>query len=126
MRAFRFLVALLFLILAFYETSGKHPVVWILIFGSMSMISVLAMFNFFVKPFLVASSVGFLLYMLLRSTALTEALTDRSIEADLWYDLNLRYFIYTGLCFIVCTYYLWSALRMKPGFNRLQKQSTVK
>ncbi len=125
MRAFRFLVALFFLMLAFYETSGKHPVVWILVFGSMSLMSVLAMFNFFLKPFLAFALAGLLLYMLFRSSALTEALTEHSI-ADLWYDLNLRYFVYAGLCFLVCTHYLWAALRDKSAFNRLQKEQTIK
>lgn len=120
MRVFRFFLALLFLVLAFYETSGQHPVVWILAFGAMALLSVLAIFNIFIRPVLTTALLGFLAYMLFSSSALMQALHEQDFGLALWHNTVTRYFAYAGLCFLVCVYYLWQGTLSKSAFNRLQ------
>lgn len=123
MRAFRFLLALFFLILAFYETSGAHPVIWILVFGCMTLLSVLAIFNFFIRPLLAVLLIGFLSFMLFSTDALTNALQHENQVAAIWHNSTIRYFLYAGFCFVICAYYFWQSIQIKSSFNRLQNHN---
>jgi|DewCreStandDraft_4_1066084.scaffolds.fasta_scaffold88652_2 hypothetical protein len=120
MRAFRFLLAITFLILAFYETSGHHPVIWILVFGLMALQSVLAIFNFFIRPLLAVVLVGFLVYIIFAAGAFIDALQVQKPGLNLWHITPIRYFVYAGFSLLVCLYYLWQSARIKSSFNRLQ------
>ncbi len=52
MRLFNFVLAITFLVLASLQVRTDEPVRWILIFGSMAIVSILSMFEFFYRPLL--------------------------------------------------------------------------
>ncbi|MFN3840112.1 MAG: hypothetical protein ACK4RF_05350 [Cyclobacteriaceae bacterium] len=53
MRLLNFLLAAFFLILASFQVNVKNPVIWIIIFGAMSVSCIFAVFEYFPKHFLV-------------------------------------------------------------------------
>lgn len=126
MRTLRFLLALLFIILAFYETSGLHPLIWILLFGVMALLSILAMFNVFFRPVLLAAAFGFLLYILFSFQKFTDVVHEQLTIREFWNQPDIRYLMYAVLCFVVCTSYLVQALRTKSHLKRLQSNSQMK
>ncbi len=52
MRIVNFALAVMFLVFAFLQVNDPDPVVWLLIYGSMAVVSVLAIFEFFPRKVL--------------------------------------------------------------------------
>lgn len=62
MRVVNFLLAVMFLIFAFLQLNDPDPIVWILIYGIMAVVCVLAMFEFYPRNALIILAVIYLLY----------------------------------------------------------------
>lgn len=62
MRFVNFLLATLFLMLAASTVNTPNPVIWILIYGTMSVISIMAIFEYYPHKFLIAWIGALLLY----------------------------------------------------------------
>jgi len=62
MKVINFILALLFLVFAFVQINDPDPIVWILIYGNMAVLSVLAMFRMRFVYWIVATMVIYLIY----------------------------------------------------------------
>jgi hypothetical protein len=62
MKVVNFFLAIVFVLFAFVQVNDPDPVIWILIYGAMAVICVLAMFSFYPRKFLIGLLVLFVLY----------------------------------------------------------------
>lgn len=62
MRIVNFLLAAMFLTFAFVQINDPDPVIWILIYGAMAVLSIMAMFEFYPKKFIIGLLVLFIIY----------------------------------------------------------------
>lgn len=62
MKIANFIFALLFLVFAFVQINDPDPILWILIYGNMAVLSILAMFKMHFKYWQLASAVLYLIY----------------------------------------------------------------
>ncbi|GIV35820.1 MAG: hypothetical protein KatS3mg032_0199 [Cyclobacteriaceae bacterium] len=119
MRALCFFLAALFMVLAFYETGGTHPLIWIIVFGAMALLSVLAMFSIYLRApaiTIVALALG---YFAVHYSDLSAAIT-KPPEKSWWSMLVIRYAAYATLCLVAGTFFLVAAARKKRNFKRLR------
>lgn len=62
MRILNFVLAVMFLIFAFVQINDPDPVIWILIYGGMAVLCVMAIFEFYPKKFIIGLIVVFVGY----------------------------------------------------------------
>jgi hypothetical protein len=62
MRILNFILAAMFLVFAFVQINDPDPVVWILIYGAMAVICILAIFRFYPMKVLLAMTVALIGY----------------------------------------------------------------
>lgn len=62
MKVINFILALLFLAFAFVQVNDPDPWLWILIYGNMAVLCVLAMFRMYFKIWIIVSGVLYLIY----------------------------------------------------------------
>ena len=114
MRIVNFLLAVMFLGFAFLQVNDPDPVIWILIYGAMAVTSVMAIFEFYPKKFLIGLLVLFLLYGIVYIPGVLEWLRQEN-KADLFDDVakmqhlyieEAREFLGLLICIIVLTVYL--------------------
>jgi hypothetical protein len=114
MRIVNFLLAVMFLGFAFVQINDPDPVIWILIYGAMAVTSVMAIFEFYPKKFLIGLLVLFLLYSIVFMPGVLEWLKQEN-KAMLFDDLakmqhlyveEAREFLGLLICIIVLIIYL--------------------
>jgi hypothetical protein len=86
MRIVNFFLAVMFLIFAFVQVNDPDPVIWILIYGAMAVMSIMAIFEFYLKKFLIGLLVLYALYSLFYLPGVLEWLR-RDNKAMLFDDL---------------------------------------
>lgn len=76
--------ALMFLAFAALQINDPDPILWILIYGVMAVVSVMAMFNYYNRWLLVGLAVFYLIYMIILFPGLAEWLRqdDKSVLFD--------------------------------------------
>jgi hypothetical protein len=62
MRIVNFVLAAMFLTFAFLQINDPDPVIWILIYGAMAVLSIMAIFEFYPRKFIIGLMVLFVLY----------------------------------------------------------------
>ena len=62
MKIINFFLVLLFLVFAFVQVNDPDPWLWILIYGNMAVLCVLAMFRMYFKIWIIVSGVLYLIY----------------------------------------------------------------
>jgi hypothetical protein len=62
MRIFNFILALAFLVLAFMQVDAPQPFVWILIYGSMSVVCIMATFEYYHVKLMIVQVFAFVVY----------------------------------------------------------------
>ncbi|HEX6891898.1 MAG TPA: transmembrane 220 family protein [Chryseolinea sp.] len=62
MRILNFILALMFLAFAFVQINDPDPAVWILIYGAMATLSIMAIFEYYPRKFMVGVLVLYLIY----------------------------------------------------------------
>ncbi len=62
MRIVNFILAIMFLTFAFVQINDPDPVIWILIYGAMAVLSVMAIFEFYPKKFIIGLLVLYAIY----------------------------------------------------------------
>ncbi len=84
MKIINFILALTFLLFAFVQINDPDPILWILIYGNMAVLSVLAMFKMRFVYWLVASMVLYSIYaaLLVNSAWVWLQSPDRSLLFD--------------------------------------------
>jgi len=64
MKGLNFFLALLFLAFAFVQVNDPDPLLWILIYGNMAVLCILAMFQMHFKTWILATGIIYLVYAL--------------------------------------------------------------
>lgn len=75
MRIINFILAVMFLLFAFVQINDPDPVKWILIYGVMAVICIMAIFEFYPRKVMFGLLVVFLLYSFVYVPGVTEWLT---------------------------------------------------
>jgi hypothetical protein len=64
-KVINFLLAVMFLVFAFLQLNDPDPLIWIPIYGAMSIICIMAMFNYYSRPVLIVLIVFYALYSII-------------------------------------------------------------
>ena len=122
MRILNFILALMFLAFAFVQVNDPDPVVWILIYGAMATLAIMAIFQYYPRKFLVAILVLYLaygVYTLIYHPGVLEWLKSEN-KADIFDDVkkmeNLyieesREFLGLMICISVLIFYVARAFK---------------
>jgi hypothetical protein len=121
MRVFNFILAAMFLLFAFVQINDPDPVIWILIYGAMAVICVLAIFNIFPRKFIIGLLILYALYSLVYIPGVMEWL-QKDNKSDLFDDVakmqhlyieESREFLGLMICISVLVFYLIRSYRIK-------------
>ncbi len=120
MRVVNFLLAVMFLLFAFLQVNDPDPLIWILIYGTMAVLSVMAIFEFYPKRFLIALIVLFGGYSAVYVPGVLEwlkqedksALFDDVAKMEHWYIEEAREFMGLLICIGVLTFYCFRSRKV--------------
>lgn len=62
MRIVNFVLAIIFLLFAFVQVNDPDPIIWILIYGAMAVLSIMAIFEFYPRKFIIGLLVLYTAY----------------------------------------------------------------
>lgn len=117
MKIVNFLLAIMFLLFAFVQINDPDPVVWILIYGSLAVICVMAMFEVYKQRVLLALLVALLGYSIFFMKGVGEWLRQEN-KGDLFDDVakmqhlyieESREFLGLMICVLVLAMHLYHA-----------------
>ena len=114
MKVVNFLLAVMFLLFAFAQINDPDPLIWILIFGAMAAVCVMAIFARYPLKFVVALLVAYVVYSFFYFDGVTEwlkqdnkaTLFDDVAKMDHWYIEEAREFLGLWICIIVLVIYI--------------------
>lgn len=123
MRIFNFILAVMFLLFAFLQINDPDPVVWILIYGSMAVVSVMAAFEFYPLRVILALLVAFAGYSIFYFRGVLEWLgqDDRTrlfseeMKEQYPYIEESREFLGLLICMAVLGFYLYRSRKGRTG-----------
>ena len=123
MRIVNFLLAIMFLVFAFVQVNDPDPVIWILIYGIMAVFSIMAIFEFYPKKFLIAVLVLYVLYSFVYIPGVAEwlrqgnkaALFDNVAKMENLYIEESREYLGLFICVIVLVFYLYRSRKFSRG-----------
>jgi hypothetical protein len=116
MKVINFFLAFMFLVFAFVQVNDPDPLLWILIYGNMAVLCVLAMFKMRFFYWIIASLAGYSIYAVLLAGSAWEWFLspDRSLLFDdiakmqNIYIEETREFLGLLICIVVAIYHLIS------------------
>lgn len=119
-RVVNFLLAAMFMLFAFVQLNDPDPVIWILIYGSMAVFCILAMFEFYPQKVMIAVLIVFAVYsvtyfdgvMAWLQSENKAALFDEVAKMETWYIEEAREFLGLLICIIVLGFYLLRSRRL--------------
>lgn len=84
MKITNLILAVMFLLFAFVQINDPDPLLWIVIYGAMAAVCVMAAFRYFIKPLLWILLAGFIVYMVVLIPGLQQWLAqpDKSVLFD--------------------------------------------
>jgi Transmembrane family 220, helix len=114
MKILHSILAVLFLIFAGVQINDPDPVLWILIYGAMAAICVMAIFEYYIPKLLMALSLGYLIYLVILFPGFMDwyRSPDRSLLFDdlakmqYLYIEEAREFLGLAICVAVLGFYL--------------------
>ena len=121
MRIVNFILAIMFLLFAFVQINDPDPVVWILIYGAMAVLSIMAIFEFYPIKFTIGLLVLYVLYSIVYIPGVLEWLRQEN-KAMLFDDVakmqypyveEAREFLGLLICIIVLIFFVVRARRKK-------------
>lgn len=123
MRVFNFLLALMFLVFAFLQVNDPDPAIWILMYGAMSVVCVIAIFESYNRKLLVALMMLFSVYCYFLWPGVSEWLQqeDRSVlfddvmKMDHSYIEKSREFLGLVISIVVVLFYIIRSYRSKQA-----------
>ena len=112
-RIVNFLLAVMFLLFAFVQVNDPDPIIWILIYGAMAVLAILAIFEFYPRKVIVGLLIVFVLYSLMYGKGVLEWLRqdDKSMLFDdvakmqYPYIEEAREFLGLMICVVVLAFY---------------------
>lgn len=120
MRIFNFIFAAMFLVFAFVQVNDPDPVIWILIYGTMAVLSIMAIFEYYQRKFLIGLLVLFIAYSFVYIPGIVEWLRHDN-KADLFDDVakmehlyieESREFLGLVICIGVLVFYLYRSRKV--------------
>ncbi|MBL0743652.1 transmembrane 220 family protein [Chryseolinea lacunae] len=119
MRIVNFILAIMFLAFAFLQLNDPDPVIWILIYGAMAVVSIMAIFEFYPLKFIIGLTVVYVGYSLLYIPGVVEWLQqdDRSAlfsdvaKMEHLYIEESREFLGLMICVAVLIFYWMRATK---------------
>lgn len=123
MRIVNFLLAVMFLLFAFVQLNDPDPVIWILIYGSLAVFCIMAMFEFYARKFILAWILILVAYSILYVDGVIEwlksedksALFDEIAKMQNWYIEEAREFLGLIICISVLIFYWFRSGRYKSN-----------
>lgn len=114
MRIVNLLLAIMFIVFAFLQVNDPDPVIWILVYGIMAVVCILAAFNIYLRKFMLVVGAVYLLYSIYYFPGVREWLRqdDKSILFDNLAKMQFSYveesreFLGLLICVIVLAFYL--------------------
>jgi hypothetical protein len=125
MRILNFILAVLFLLFAFVQINDPDPVIWILIYGAMAVLCIMAIFNFYPIKFTIGLLVLYVLYSIVYLPGVLEwlkqdnkaLLFDDVAKMQYPYVESAREFLGLLICIIVLVFFVVRARRTKKNFS---------
>jgi hypothetical protein len=119
MRIVNFILAIMFLLFAFVQINDPDPVIWILIYGAMAVLSIMAIFEFYPTKFMIGLLVLYILYSIVYLPGVSEwlrqenkaMLFDNVAKMQYPYVEEAREFLGLWICIIVDIVFLIRARR---------------
>jgi hypothetical protein len=113
MKILNFVLAAMFLLFAFVQINDPDPVLWILIYGAMAVLAILAMFNLHPRRIILILLVLFAAYSMVYAEGVMEwlrqedkgALFDDVAKMEHLYIEQAREFLGLWVCIIVLIFY---------------------
>lgn len=114
MKIVNFILAVMFLVFAFVQINDPDPVIWILIYGAMAVLCIMAIFNFYPRKFLIGLLILYLGYSTLYFESVLKwlksenksELFDEIAKMNNLYIEESREFLGLLICMIVLLFYL--------------------
>jgi len=115
MRIFNLGLSAMFLVFAFLQVNDPDPIVWILIYGAMAAVSVMAAYDYYIRPLMIIQFIAYLVYCGILTPGFLEWLrsSDRSLLFDdlakmqHLYIEEAREFLGLWICIVVLILYWW-------------------
>lgn len=119
MRILNYLLAVMFLGFAFLQVNDPDPILWILIYGAMAVVCIMAAFRFYVRRLLIGLALVYLAFCVYYFPGVQEWLSqeDRSelfddlAKMEHWYIEEAREFIGLLICLTVLVFQYFRSLR---------------
>jgi hypothetical protein len=119
MKIFNFVLAAIFLLFAFVQVNDPDPILWILIYGAMAVLAVLAMFNIYQKNVILVLLVAYIAYSLTLFSGVQQwfqqpdksVLFDDVAKMEHIYIEEAREFLGLWICILVLIFYWVMARR---------------
>jgi hypothetical protein len=117
MRILNSILALMFLAFAFLQVNDPDPILWILIYGVMAIVSVMAIFEYYIPAFMYGLAAGFVIYLIILFPGVMNWYNspDRSLLFDdiakmqYIYIEEAREFLGLVICLVVLAFYILRA-----------------
>ncbi|HTF20739.1 MAG TPA: transmembrane 220 family protein [Chryseolinea sp.] len=121
MRVVNFLLAVLFLVFAFLQINDPDPLIWILIYGAMAVVCIMAIFAFYPLRFMIVLLVAYMAYSFVYIDGVSEwlkrenkaALFDDLAKMEHWYIEEAREFLGLMICIVVLVIYILLARKRR-------------
>jgi hypothetical protein len=121
MRIVNFILAIMFLLFAFVQINDPDPVIWILIYGAMAVLCIMAIFEFYPTKFTIGLLVLYVLYSIVYIPGVMEwfrqenkaMLFDDVAKMQYPYVEEAREFLGLVICIIVLIVFVIRARRRK-------------
>jgi hypothetical protein len=121
MRTVNFLLAIMFLGFAFLQVNDPDPILWILIYGAMAMVCIMAMFRVYYKSVLTILAVAYIVYCIILwpgvNTWLQQdrlsVLFEEGMKMQHMYIEEAREFLGLVICLVVLGVYLFQSFKTK-------------
>ena len=119
MRIVNFILAIMFLLFAFVQINDPDPVIWILIYGAMAVLCIMAIFEFYPTKFTIGLLVLYVLYSIVYIPGVLEwlkqdnkaMLFDDVAKMQYPYVEEAREFLGLLICIIVLVVFVIRARR---------------
>lgn len=129
MKIVNFILAVMFLVFAFVQINDPDPILWILIYGAMAAVCIMAIFEYYIPVLMAVLAAGYLIYCIVLWPGISVWLASDD-KAMLFDDIakmqNLyieesREFLGLVICLLALAFYAWRYLRV-----RKQNQAAAK
>lgn len=117
------LLAVMFMGFAYLQLNDPDPVLWILIYGAMSVVCVMAIFEYYNKKLMGVLAVGFIIYCFILWPGVAEwfqqedksVLFDDVMKMEYPYIEESREFLGLIICLAVLAFYFFRSSRAKSA-----------